>query len=302
MKKIYWIIALLALTFAGDRLGGLILNKLTQKSQFRYSRLYHDQAKSDILLVGNSRGLIFYQPYIESITGKTTFNLSYNGMPMNLGKTLVEDYFERYPAPELMILDITMCDRLNNGLIAGFNMYTPYSPRLSKLMADSNRITSNAGKLSHLYRYNTEIFQRTLFYLNKSDEDWLLDRVITEDLINDVENCAPYSINVPEPIFEDFKATVALAQSKGVEVQLVINPYYPPFAAKIMNLEEIKKQFGEAVGLPVHDYSSAVTNIEGFGDYQHLNKAGSKEFLDLLRQDNILKSKTAVGDLIGNNK
>ena len=206
MKKIYWIIALVALTFIGDRIGGMILNQITQKSQFRYSRLYKGEAKSDILLVGNSRGLMFYQPYIESLTGKTTFNLSYNGMPMNLGRVLVEDYLEQYEAPELMILDITMCDRLNNGLISGFNLYTPYSDRLSKLMADSNTYVSNAGKLSHLYRYNSEIFQRTLFYLAKSDEDWLLDRVITEDLINSIDNTKPYSIDVPDSIFEDFKA------------------------------------------------------------------------------------------------
>ena len=91
----------------------------------------------------------------------------------------------------------------------------------------------------------------------------------------------------------------ALAQSKGVEVQLVINPYYPPFAAKITNLEDMKQKFSEAVGLPVHDYSSAVTNIEGFGDYQHLNKSGSKEFLDRLAEDNILDTKkAAVGDLM----
>ena len=298
MNKIYWILAFLGLTFLGDRIGGMILKQITDKSQFRYSRLYTGAAESDILLVGNSRGLMFYQPYIEDITGKSTFNISYNGMPMNLGKVLVEDYLEKYPAPELMILDITMCDRLNNGLISGFNLYTPYSDRLSQLMQDSLATASAAGKLSHLYRYNSEIFQRTLFYLNKSDEDWLLDRVITDDLVQSIEDRAPYNIEVPPSILADCKATVEAAKAKGVEVQLVINPYFPPFAAKIENLAEFKSVFEDALGLPVHDYSSAVTNLEGFGDYQHLNKLGSKEFLDLLSQDNILKPKGAVGELI----
>lgn len=297
MKKIYWIIALVALTFVGDRVGGFILQKLTEQSQFRYSRLYKGEAKSDILLVGNSRGLMFYQPYIEDLTGKETFNISYNGMPMNLGRVLVEDYLERYEAPQLMILDITMCDRNNDGLIAGFNAYSSFSDRMKTLVKATNPTVGNAGMVSHLYCYNGEIFQRALYYLGKSDEDWLLDRVITDDLVNTVEECEPYDIDVPENIFEDFKATVALAQSKGVKVELVINPYYPPFAEKITNLEAIKKKFGEAVGLEVHDYSSAITDVEGFGDYQHLNKRGSRAFLDLLNQDNILQTKS-VGEVI----
>ena len=297
MKKIYWIIALIAITFIGDRIGGFILEKLIQKSQFRYSRLYKGEAESDILLVGNSRGLMFYQPHIESITGKSTFNISYNGMSMDLARVLVEDYLELYPSPEVMVLDITMCDRKNDGLIAGFNAYSSFSDALTNLVKESNPKVGTAAQLSHLYRYNGEIFQRALYYLGRSDEDWLLDRVITEDLVSTVDECEPYEIEVPEDIFEDFKATVELAQSKGVEVHLLINPYYPPYANKITNLESLRERFGKAVGLEVHDYSSAVTELEGFGDYQHLNKNGSRAFLDLLLKDNILKGEN-VGSLI----
>jgi len=88
--------------------------------------MYQGKAAADILLVGNSRGLIFYQPYIEEITGKSTFNVSYNGMPIDLGQTLVEDYFANYKAPETMILDVTMCDRENTKLISGFNLYKSF--------------------------------------------------------------------------------------------------------------------------------------------------------------------------------
>ena len=65
MKKPLWFIALFALVFAGDRLGGRLLQKQVDSSLFRYSRLYRGDAAADILLVGNSRGLTFYQPYIE---------------------------------------------------------------------------------------------------------------------------------------------------------------------------------------------------------------------------------------------
>ena len=73
MKKIYWILAIIALFFIGDRVGGYIVKQVVLKSQFRYSRMYKGEAKADILLVGNSRGLSFFQPTIEEFTKKETF-------------------------------------------------------------------------------------------------------------------------------------------------------------------------------------------------------------------------------------
>ncbi len=298
MKKIVWILALIVLFFVGDRIGGFILNKLTDSSQFRYSRLYSGTAESDILLVGNSRGLIFYQPYIEKITGKKTFNMSYNGMPIDLAKTLIQDYVDQYPTPKLMILDVTMCDRVNKQLIAGYNMYSPYSARMDSLMLSVNPKVGYAGKLSHLYRYNSEVFQRTLFHLNKTDEDWLLDRVINDFMVDNIDQVDTFSMDLNDPkteedeeayVFQNLKETVDFATSKGIKVQLVINPYYPGYAKKINNLSEFRKKMEKVVGMTITDYSLAVKDRDGFGDYQHLNKKGARLFIDKMYQDGVFE-------------
>lgn len=298
MKKILWILAVLVLFFVGDRIAGFVLKKMTMSSQFRYARLYQDKAQSDILFVGNSRGLIFYQPYAEEISKLETFNLSYNGMPMDLANVMVQDYFEKYKAPKHMIVDVTICDRDNKQLISSFNLYTPFSKRLDALMKTRNPKVHYGGKLSHLYRHNSEVFQRGLVYLNKSDEDWLLDRVITDFLVEDVKNLEPYiidaddkkteDVNEEKYLMEELAAMVKLAQSKGTKVSLVINPYFPAFADKMTNLQEFKTKIEKATGLAVVDYSKAVTDTKGFGDYQHLNKYGAKLFLDQLKKDKIL--------------
>jgi hypothetical protein len=295
MRNFTWILAFLALTFVGDRVGGFALKKITENSQFRYSRIYNGTAESDILLVGNSRGLMFYQPYIEEITGESTLNISYNGMPMNLAKVFIEDYYEKYSAPKLMILDITMCDRSNPKLISGFNTYTPFSENLQELIYDVEPKSAIAGKVSHLYRYNGEVFQRAMYYLNRSDEDWLLDRVITDELVADIKDREPYTIDIQEDIMMDLKGVVDLAKSKGTVVQLVINPYYPPFADKITNLDALKNTVEQVTGLPVYNYARSVANVEGFGDYQHLNKNGSRAYLDKLVADKLLPLKDKLG-------
>ena len=298
MRKLIWILSFLTLTFVGDRVGGMILKKISAKSQFRYSRIYNGTAESDILLVGNSRGLMFYQPYIEKITGQNTLNISYNGMPITLANILIEDYFERYDAPKLMVLDITMCDRFNPKLVAGFNTYTSFSKKLEKLLLKAAPNSAYAGKVSHLYRYNGEVFQRAAYYLNRSDEDWLLDRVITADLIDKISEQAPYTIEIQDELIAILKKTVDLAQSKGTEIQLVINPYYPPFADKITNLMELKKKVEQATGLAVHNYAWAVADVNGFGDYQHLNKNGSRLYLDRLLNDELLPKKDKLGEIM----
>jgi len=318
MKNSIWIFLTLILTFLGDRTIGYVMQQQAANSQFRYARLYDNRAESDILLVGNSRGLIFYQPYIEEVTQSETFNISYNGMPIDLANVLVQDYFDLYPAPRKMVVDVTMCDRLNDKIMSDFKMYTPYSDKLSKLLKDKADSAYNGAQFSHLFRYNSEIYQRNLFYQNKSDEDWLLDRVISDNMVANSKALKDYTIDFrpteevkevktsleyltnqlignvdevetnPEYVMNQLVELVKYAQAKGAEVELVINPYFPAFANSITNIQKLKNAVEAKTGLKVRDYSMAVKEKEGFGDYQHLNKSGARTFIDKMLADGVL--------------
>ena len=256
-----------------------------KQSQFRYSRLYNKGAEAALLLVGNSRGLTFYQPYIESASGKSSFNLSYNGMSIDLAKVLVQDYLDRYPAPKVMILDITICDRPNDELAAAFLTYTRDSPRLDTFLRHKMPKMWWGAQVSSLTRYNNEVFQRALYYRHRSDEDWLLDRVIADKLAASVDQMS-YGMN--PGLVQPLQEMVAYAQAKGVLVQLVIGPYFPRFAQKIAHLDALKQVVEAATGLRVHDYRSALADPAAFGDLQHPNKKGSIQYIDLLRRDGVL--------------
>lgn len=288
MRKALWIPACLLLFFIGDRLGGLILSKITAKSQFRYTRLYEGQAKADILLLGNSRGLIFYQPYIEKITGKSTLNLSYNSMPIDLGRVVVTDYFKEYGTPELIVIDVTMCDRHNPQLIAGFSTFSNYSDNLNALIKEKDEKSWYSGKISNLYRYNSEVFQRTLYYLGKSDEDWLNDRVISPTMEANVVNETAVELTIDDYLLTELDELVRMAEEKGVDVELVVNPYYPPYVEKMSTFYDFIGKIEARTNRKVRDYSTALTATNGFADYQHLNKEGSKRYMDLLLRDGVL--------------
>ena len=295
-KNIFWIIAFLSIALIGDRLVGYIFSGITQKSLFRYSRLYCGKPDSaDILFVGNSRGLTFYQPEVERITGMKTMNLSYNGMPADLAKNLVFDYLDHNPAPKIMIIDATICDRENDALKSSFNLYTPYSHRLDTLIRGihvpdkwSGRKIVMGGSVSHLYLYNTELFQRVLYNRKKTDADWLIDRIISEGAVNDT-SFKSYQVRMFPNMVADLKEMIDTAQARGIKVQLVINPYYPPFAETVRDsfLSPLKSYVENSTGLTVHDFSKVLTERDELGDYQHANKKGSIHYMNILMESGI---------------
>lgn len=290
MKHALWLITLVVFTLLGDRLGGSLLNHFVNTSQFRYSRLYKGEAKAQVAFLGNSRGLSFCEPYVHQITGRTSFNLSYNAMPMDLGYTLFRDYLERNPAPKKLVIEVSMCGLPNKELILIFGCYAPFSKSLSDLITAHDAKIGVAGELINLIRYNGEVFQRTLYYLNRSDDNWLANRTITPGMIEGLALQKPYRFAfASEDILGNLVKTVKLAQQKGIDVKLVLNPYLPAFAKnKIKQLQPWKDKITAATGLPVADYSSAIQGNEFFTDYQHLNLNGSLKYLSLLKKDAFL--------------
>ncbi|MFN0175057.1 MAG: hypothetical protein ACKVU0_10450 [Saprospiraceae bacterium] len=290
MRYFLWYIAFIILLFVGDRVVGGLLRMQASESQFRYSRLYSRVGEADILLMGNSRGLTFYQPYIEEITGLTTCNLSYNGLPMDAAKCLVLDYhdlkhFDGTKNPETWLIDITMCDRENDELLAGFLMYTKWSKNLDTLIHNKLPKVWWGGQVSWLFRYNNEIFQRALFYQNKSDKDWLLDREIPKSLYDEVSKHA-YDLEIHPYLIQNLKEIAALARQSKIRMELVISPYFPGF--QVNNLDALKAEVEKATVLRVHDYRNALSDPTDFGDFMHPNKKGSMKYMDLLKRDGVL--------------
>lgn len=295
MKNIYWILALIVLFFVGDRVGGYLFSKMIDKSGFRYSRMYKGDVECDLLFMGNSRGLGFYQPYIEEVTGKKTFNLSYNALPMNLGKALLQDFLEQNKKPKTFVLDVSMTNRIDTTLVSGFNVYAPYSENVSAVLEECVPKVYYAGKLSHLFLHNGEIFQRAIRYLNNTDEAWLNDRIISDGLISKVDILhdsivGPFNedYKVVDFIYQELKSTVQIAKDNGVNVKLVINPFYPAYANKMVNYEDFEQKVEKLTGLKVHNYAKAIQDRDSFSDFQHLNRKGSQQYIDMLKRDGIL--------------
>ncbi len=287
MKKYYWLFILLIVLFIGDRVGGSILNYLLLKSNFRYSRLYNNEAKSEVLFIGNSRGLVFYKPYIDSAVNFTSFNFSYNGLPLNLGKVLLFDYFKKYNNPRKIILEVTMYGA-DKELTNNMKMFMNHSPGIDSLITSISPKTANYCDVSHLYRYNGEVFERSMFYMNKTDDKWILDKKISQRAVAKINSLKPVTLSYNDLFLENLTLISNYCKNNSIELVLIINPYYPEYTNKFKNLETWKSGIEKATGLKIHDYSNAISEPSAFADYYHLNKSGSKLFIKKLIDDNLL--------------
>jgi len=285
MKKWMWIPIVLLVTFLGDRAFSYVLGSLVDRADFRYSRLYTDRAEADIVLLGNSRGLNFYEPILQEQTGLRTLNLSYNAMPIDVGAALLQDYLDRYGAPQHLIVDITMLDRDNDDLVRDFRVYAPYSNRLDSLLRQRDARIWGGTKVAKLSGYGGEVAQRAFYYLTKSDRDWMVDRDISTTMIAGAETLELYKFDYTERRIQLLERVLSRYRSEGTQIALVVNPYYPPFQSTLANLGQFKSDVTATTGLPVRDYSDFVQSDKNFGDYQHLNKNGVALYLQQLIAD-----------------
>ncbi|MEH0156173.1 hypothetical protein V6R21_18635 [Limibacter armeniacum] len=292
MKKNYkltlWLVSFIIILFAGDRLLSAALMHLVDSSEFRYSRMYRGEAQCDILLVGNSRGLPLYQPYIENETGKKTFNISYNGLPTKVALPLLEDYFEMYEPPKTVLIEATMGGQRPE-LTENFKLYTDKSERLRGVLMDTNPKALFFSEMFHLYKFNSEVFQRSLYYMDKSDTTWLNDRVINTRLL-DKKYMKQFDVKLDERAVDDFNKIIDLCKSKGSEVHFIVSPYYPEFRNTASNFDAYKEALSERIGHPLYDYSLLINDPTAFADYLHINKKGSKTYIKKMHEDGILIS------------
>ncbi len=282
-----WIPVFLLVLFLGDRAAGLVLMKIESGSKFRFTTMYKKEAACDILIAGNSRGLSFYQPFIEEKTNQKVFSLAYNGMSSSLLHVFIQDYYERHEPPKKLILEVTCADRFNKELTPAFSTYASYSPNIRKYLKKENPNTYYGTQLSHLLRYNSEVFQRSLRYLSFSDKFWLTDRTISEAMQAESETLKKVSIDHIPELQDALGDIVRLARSKGTEVELVIAPFLPNYKKAMYNLTDYIVEVERQTGLKVKNYSGAIQEPKYFGDYFHINVFGSEKFIDILHRDRV---------------
>jgi hypothetical protein len=291
LRPIAWLLAGLSLVFAGDRSGGYLLERLTLKSGLRFSALYRGGASASILVFGDSRGVACcHPPSMTSRIGRRTFGLAHNGMSLELVEILLEDYLERNPAPGTVLLEVSNAI-VDSNLVGDLRAYFGSSERLRALARERDRKMLLASQTTHLYRYNSEMFLRALYYRSHSDQESANQYHITPEHILAAERMTPVTFQSRSANLRALRRISRRALELGIELRLVVSPYLPAYRKKISNYETWLHELNQTVG-PEHsvlDFGAALNDNHLFADRLHMTVEGSRRFIDLLAKAGVFE-------------
>lgn len=273
-----------ALAFAvADRVVAWGLERLLLKSQFRYSVMYRGGLEAEVVILGNSRGVNgFYAPDLARALGRRVLNLSFNGLSAEMGEVLLLDYLERNPAPRRLWLEVT---NLHNGGLNGnvLQLYGGMSPRLAEAWRAEQPTTAWMQRwVSQAYRFSGEFYLRALYYLRRSDQDWInryrIDEAFAARFVPTEAMQAGWAAPAPERLAA-LRRTIEIAEAAGIEVSLVVTPYLPNYIKGIEAYPVWRSEVERVLGRPILDLSHALEKAAHFADPLHMNLEGFRVLL-----------------------
>ncbi len=294
-NRIVWVTLFLALVWAGDRVGARILDRAIMSTGFRYAELYKGGLAAEIVILGNSRGLhMFHPPAIREAAGREAANISYNALPTVLMPVLWSDYLSHQlknhqTPPKRLIFEVSCVGREDEpGSLERFKVFMFHSEPLSQAIAKHFPKEYVASRVSHLYRFNSELTLRSMFFRGKSDQDWIMTEHVTDDQIERVLDRDPDKFLRDQQNVIAAKEVLAVAKGMGVQVDLIVAPYHPRYRETLTELPDWIQWLSGELDCPIHDYSQSISETSGFADHLHLNPDGARQLAEILDRDGIL--------------
>ncbi len=273
--------------FVGDRLGAYVLERLLYRSPQRFPSMYEGNFDADVVCIGNSRGLYgFDLELVKERTGRPIVNLSHNGMTPRIARAIFADYLAHNRKPKTLIVELSfLTSQTSSATVLDYKPFWNRSKRLRELgeMFSSDSII--ACSLLHLYRYNSEMYFRAIYYWlrGKSDQNGFMNFQITSDLIAETEELQPFRLQIDSEELAALKELIQTARESGVTVRPVLAPYFPAYANRITNLDDFLAEFTRATGLGAIDCSRE-NQSSHFADRVHMNRSGAQDFTKSLIQ------------------
>jgi hypothetical protein len=291
--------AVMALTAFGlDALINTGLRRVKTSEFGALNRSMSGAVNAEILVTGSSRALAHYDPsIIQSITGKTTYNLGLNGSHTDMQLGLLKAYLRHNAKPEILVHNLdthsllsTEDDLYHPGL------YLPYLAEddLYRALKDV-RPDVWKWKWIPLYGYAVEDMNFTWvdglkgFFGINPREDFFLGYnprkpVWTDEFEHLKENHpSGVRIGINRAGEEAMQNLIELCRQRGIRLILVYSPEYHEMQELTINRAEIFAKFEDLARryqVPFWDYSKSSFSQDRkfFNNSQHMNVDGATAF------------------------
>jgi hypothetical protein len=297
--RIGFFFAVVALTAFGlDALINTGLRRVKTSEFGAFNRTMSGTVNAEILITGSSRALAHYDPsIIQSITGKTTYNIGLNGSHTDMQVALLKTYLRHNTKPEIVVHNLDTHSLLSTEEdLYHLGLYMPYLGEedlykaLGEVRADVWR-----WKWIPLYGYAVEDMNFTWvdglkgFFGINPPEDFFLGynprKPVWTDEFEHLRESHPHGVRIginPEGEAA-MQNLVELCRQQGIRLILVYSPEYDEMHDLTINRAEIFAKFKDLAKryeVPFWDYSNSPLGQDRkyFNNSQHMNVVGASEF------------------------
>lgn len=289
-----YLIAISCAFFALDRASGFVLQQLVKESGVRFSKLYRGGQNADIVVLGNSRAVnAFFAPELEKQLDQSVFHLGFNGMSTEICEAILLDYLEYNETPDLVILEIINLS-VSNDLLKDLKLYAGMSDRIRVLTERDDPRLNMVCSIANLYRYNCELFLRSLYYIGKSDQTWINSGNIDPEFASTYRPAAEDQAKNIYPVsgnnWEALLRIIEMCEEIGVDLKLVASPYLPELRDNLNSYDMWRDRFTSELPNPdmFYDYTQKLRDFSYFADPLHMNRKGGSELLQIMIKDQVL--------------
>lgn len=278
-------------------LDGYISYRLMHSNESKYvgwTDITQKQLNADLLIMGNSRAWVMYDPYImDSILGVNSYNIGMNGSPINrqIAKYNIYAKFQNRK-PDYIVLNI---DHMSLTWRDGYEreQFFPYMwyPAIRKELKIVEPFTF-AELYLPLYRYTTykglwellsEEEETIRQYKGYEGQEWTWDGTA----YNQIDTV---HFIVDERTLKMFDEFLSERKNEGIQVLFCYAPTYTGVIEKMDNYNEMRETYqayADKYDVPILDYTYAdiCKDTLYFYNANHLNKTGAELFSAQLAHD-----------------
>lgn len=287
MKFLKNITLLIIIFYLGQWIIAKGLDRLITHSSFRLSKVFSkdNPINADILCLGNSRGVnSFFSPHINNSNPYRAYNLSYNGMRMPTIAIFTEQYLKHNKVPRTVFIEISnIFNQAQNIEYSKYNLYANKSASLNKGIKNTDVNTYAISAIFPLFRFNSELFYRSLYYNDDDrEQQWINRYSISKELEIEIDKLPNENFPLNLSDLKNLKELQSELINLDIQVILFIAPIHPQYFPKIENLEILKSKIESITGTKVIDLSNLISKSEYFADKIHTNIKGAEIISDTL--------------------
>jgi hypothetical protein len=189
-----------------------------------------------------------------------------------------------------VVLEVTNVS-LSNGQLRDHKLYRSLSPDLADLLARDFPLISFFCSFSNLYQFNSELFFRSLYYFNRSDQSWINGGTINPDQLDNLiipEHAKNNMLDASGNGGRALNRIVELCKSRGIEARLIVSPFLPQYI-ETLSIEDWIRSFRDSLQFPetFFDFRVALRNPAYFTDIIHINRKGGEAFSDIMIDEGV---------------